>query len=486
MRTDVDGKSRISTNRLIAFSIGFAVLLIVAISMVASSGNPDPTDVAPGEQSLVTSITNASVIVFREGLEAVLIFAAITASFLGSRQQYRRPVATGVAAAFGATVLTWFVMTTLLGALPLSEDALLAITGIAAVVILLLVMNWFFHKVYWTDHIKELNSRKRELVDASETGESIKYWGFFALGFTAVYREGFEVVLFLQNLNIVAGSTAVLWGVLIGLAGTTAIGFLTFYAHHKLPYKRMLVLTGVLLGIVLVVMIGGSARTLQALGIISTTPLPFDLPDWWARWFEVVPTYETVTIQILAAAFVVGSYYAAEWWSKEKRRRAKHAAAVHSIADSTPATAPASPQNQAVHPAVAIPRPFAGANHISADRVLSATASLPELAWRAPNVAGSPAAVRAVERAHAREALPRTLCDHEATTLCGSDATAPIAAVSMKAAELATLPVRPTLAAPALTPRPLFVDQSPPANLADRALPLLGHRVPLLHPDSAN
>ena len=71
--------------------------------------------------------------------------------------------------------------------------------GIAAVVILLLVMNWFFHKVYWTDHIKELNSRKRELVDASETGESIRYWGFFALGFTAVYREGFEVVLFLQN-----------------------------------------------------------------------------------------------------------------------------------------------------------------------------------------------------------------------------------------------------------------------------------------------
>ena len=229
----------------------------------------------------------------------------------------------GVAGAFAATVLTWFVMTAVIGSLPASEDVLLAITGITAVIVLLLVMNWFFHKVYWTDHIKELNSKKRELVDASEGGGDIKYWGFVALGFTAVYREGFEVVLFLQNLNIVAGGAAVFWGVVLGLAGTTVVGFLTFFLHHKLPYKRMLVLTGVLLGLVLVIMVGGSARTLQSLGWISTTPLPFGLPEWWARWFEIVPTVETVLIQLLAAVFVVGSYYAAEWWSKEKRRRAR-------------------------------------------------------------------------------------------------------------------------------------------------------------------
>ncbi|MCW2960569.1 MAG: iron permease [Thermoleophilia bacterium] len=272
---------------------------------------------------MVTSVVNASVIVFREGLEAVLIFAAITASFLGARQGYRRPVILGVAAAFLATVATWFAMTTVITSLPLSEDVLLALTGIVAVIVLLLVMNWFFHKVYWTDHIKELNSKKRELVTTSESGEQVKYWGFVALGFTAVYREGFEVVLFLQNLNIVAGGTAVFWGVMLGLAGTTIVGFLTFYLHHKLPYKRMLVLTGVLLGVVLVVMVGGSARTLQALEILPTTPLPVSFPDWWARWFELVATWETVLMQLFAGAFVIGSYYAAEWWSKEKRRRAK-------------------------------------------------------------------------------------------------------------------------------------------------------------------
>ncbi|MCW2926446.1 MAG: iron permease, partial [Thermoleophilia bacterium] len=374
MRIDEHGRTRVSTNRLIAWAIGFAIIFVIAISMVASSSSADPTAVHPGSQSLATSITNASVIVFREGLEAVLIFAAITASFLGGRQRYRRPVVLGVAAAFAASVVSWFVLTSLLGALPVSEDMLLAITGIGAVVILLLVMNWFFHKVYWTDHIRELNSRKRELVEESEAGEAIRFWGFFALGFSAVYREGFEVVLFLQNLNVVAGGAAVGWGVLIGLAATSVVGVLTFVAHHKLPYKRMLVLTGVLLGLVLVVMVGGSARTLQSLGVLSTTPLPVGLPEWWARWFEIVPTYESIAIQLFAAVFVVGSYYAAEWWSKEKRRRAREAAAAGAGTEPS-IPRPARPVVPAETPA--IPRPAAAPPRAESapEQVFAATAA---------------------------------------------------------------------------------------------------------------
>jgi len=473
MRTDEHGRARISTNKLIAWSVAFAVLFVIAISMVASSSNPDPTDVARGEQSLATSITNASVIVFREGLEAVLIFAAITASFLGGRRQYRKPVTMGVAAAFAATVLTWIIMTAIVGALPVSEDVVLAITGIAAVVILLIVMNWFFHKVYWTDHIKELNSKKRDLVDASERSDSVKFWGFFALGFSAVYREGFEVVLFLQNLNVVAGTSAVMWGVLIGLAGTAVVGFLTFYAHHKLPYKRMLVLTGVLLGIVLVVMIGGSARTLQALGVISTTPLPFGLPDWWARWFEIVPTYETIIIQLFAAAFVMGSYYGAEWWAKEKRRRAKVAAELQPVAvEAQPVAATV----EVPAPSSEIPRPAFARPAMSRERVLAATTALPELAWRAPSLSGSPAAVRGVERAESGDATPATICHHEATTLCGADASAPVAAAQIESMGPASVPASPTMQAPAFTPRPLFVDRAPAFGTRE---PLLARREPV-------
>ena len=50
-------------------------------------------------------------------------------------------------------------------------------------------------------------------------------------------------------------------------------------------------------------------------------------PDWWARWFEVVPTWETVGAQALAAALVLGSYFAAEWIKVKRPRRRGEAVA---------------------------------------------------------------------------------------------------------------------------------------------------------------
>jgi high-affinity iron transporter len=80
------------------------------------------------------------------------------------------------------------------------------------------------------------------------------------------------------------------------------------------------VVTGVLLGVVLVVMVGGSARTMQDVGWLSSTPLGVRFPDWWARWFEVVPTWETLGAQALAALVVIGSYVAAERLQRRPRR----------------------------------------------------------------------------------------------------------------------------------------------------------------------
>jgi high-affinity iron transporter len=93
----------------------------------------------------------------------------------------------------------------------------------------------------------------------------------------------------------------------LGLAGTAAVGIATFLLQQKLAYKRMLVVTGVLLGVVLIVMVGGSARKLQDLGWLSSTPLGVRFPDWSARRLELVPTRETAFAQALAVLLVVGS-----------------------------------------------------------------------------------------------------------------------------------------------------------------------------------
>ena len=297
------------------------VATLVGGVVYASQGPADPTE-ATAATSHAVVVANSAIIVFREGLEAVLIFAAVTASLKG----LRRPVAAGAAVAFAATVATWFLAQGILAQFARYGTAVQAVTGLIAIAVLLVVLNWFFHKVYWTKWIGKRNAQRKRVLAGGVIGGQVL--GLVALGFSSVFREGFEVVLFLQNLQLQAGTSTVLEGVGIGLAGTVAVGVATFLLQQRLPYKRMLVVTGVLLGVVLVVMVGGSARTMQDVGWLSSTPLGVRFPGWWARWFELVPTWETVGAQALAFTVVVGSYFAAEWWRKRTPAPAERPAAV--------------------------------------------------------------------------------------------------------------------------------------------------------------
>jgi high-affinity iron transporter len=105
----------------------------------------------------------------------------------------------------------------------------------------------------------------------------------------------------------------VLSGVALGLVMTAAVGALTFVLERRLPYKRMLVVTGVLIAVVLVVLVGNTARTLQGVGWMPITPLDVELPLWMGTWLGVFPTVETLAAQAAALAFVIGSYFLAEY-----------------------------------------------------------------------------------------------------------------------------------------------------------------------------
>jgi high-affinity iron transporter len=306
------------------------VAALVYLMATARTGPIDPTETSRPE-SHGTVVFNSAIIVFREGLEAVLIFAAVTASFLGANKRRRRPVMAGAGVAFGTAVATWFVVQAVLDAASSLGPKLEAITGFIAIIVLLIVLNWFVHKVYWSEWIGRHHRQRRKLLARTGIGATA---GLVALGFTSVYREGFEVVLFLQNLQLQAGSATVLEGVGFGLAATAVVGVLTFWLHHKLPYKRMLVLTGVLVGIVLVVMIGGTALTFQDLGWLPRDVTPFTLPEWMGSWFEMYSSWETLGAQALAAVFVVGSYFLAQELKVKRPQRRGQAPAVR--ADAAP------------------------------------------------------------------------------------------------------------------------------------------------------
>src|SRR5579862_6583105 len=265
------------------------------------------------------AVLNIGVLVFREGLECVLVLAAITASMTGPRREYRRSVAVGVGIGFLATLVTWSLAVRILDDLGRNVSALAiqAATGLLAVLVLLLVMNWFFHKVYWTAWISLHNKRKQELLQSErpKVGKVGLLWGMGLLGFTSFYREGFEVVLFLQGYRLRLGNTVVLSGVLLGVLFSGTVAVLTFVAHRKLPYKKMMVLTGLMLAVVLLVMVGEQAQEMQLAHWVPTTEisgLAKIIPTWMGLWFSIFPTVETLAAQLVAGILVFGSYISAQ------------------------------------------------------------------------------------------------------------------------------------------------------------------------------
>ena len=275
--------------------------------------------------SKATVVTNSAIIVFREGLEAVLFLAAITASFAGARSRMRRPVLIGAALGLLVSVLTWVLAQTILRSLEQYGERLEAVVGLLAIAVLLLIMNWFFHKVYWTGWISRFHRQRKKIESGARYGFfSAQVLGLGLLGLTSVYREGFETVLFLQSLELSAGTVTVLEGAGLGLALTLLVAVATFALQRKLPYKKMLIVTGVLIGFVLVVMVGQTARTMQGTGWLPITPIHVEPPYWLGLWLGVFPTWETIGAQALAMAFVIGSYFLAqEVKVKRPQRRSK-------------------------------------------------------------------------------------------------------------------------------------------------------------------
>src|SRR2546430_1076768 len=217
---------------------------------VAAQGAPDP--LRPNTSSTVAFL-DIGILVFREGLECILVLAAITASMTGPKSSHRRPVAFGATFAFVATLITWCIAVRIVGSLSDNMSALdlQAATGLLAIVVLLVIMNWFFHKIYWGGWIRAHNRRRKTLLEnarAAEISRSRLWFGLVLLGFTSLYREGFEVVLFLQSYHLRLGGAVVLKGALLGMMLTGMVAGLTFGLQQRLSSRAMLITTAPLLG----------------------------------------------------------------------------------------------------------------------------------------------------------------------------------------------------------------------------------------------
>ncbi|MEO8206437.1 MAG: FTR1 family protein [Chthoniobacterales bacterium] len=259
-------------------------------------------------------------IVAREGLEAVVILTALLAGLRGPGQKSTRSgIVQGAVLALVATGITFWLSRTIITSLIQYGEKLEAVVSILAVIILLIVTNWVFHKFYWAGW----NSRLRSL-SKSATGVSQR-WEWLALlgvGFLTVYREGFETALFMQSLLLEGNTNAVLLGALAACVFIGGVGVLTFRYGVKLPYRKMLILTGLLVVSIMVTFMGSTVRLFQTVGWLPIHPIPhLHIPNWVSLWFGIYPSWEGILIPFGTLAYVGGAWLLTKWSSSRQQRR---------------------------------------------------------------------------------------------------------------------------------------------------------------------
>ena len=246
-------------------------------------------------------------ILAREGLEAIVILAALLAGLRGAENiRVRRGIVQGAVLGIVASGLTFWLSQTIVRSLMRFGEKLEAVVSVLAVIILFIVTNWVFHKMYWVGW----NARLRDLSKSAKSVRS-QGWEVLALlgvGFLTVYREGFETTIFMQSLLLEGGTGSVLLGALAGFAFIGAIGALIIFFGAKLPYRKLLVFTGLLVVSIMVTFVGSAVRLFQTVGWLPVHPIGVTFPDWVGVWLGVYPSWEGVLIPPFALVYVGGAW----------------------------------------------------------------------------------------------------------------------------------------------------------------------------------
>lgn len=248
---------------------------------------------------------NAFAIIVREGLEAVLLIAAIVAYLraMNAGAQHERRLWAGVGLGVAASFGTWFAAQWLLPVTGASRELIEGLTALIAVAVLLYVSNWLFQKTYihdWKAYLRERVGR------AVTTGSSLAMAG---LAFAAVYREGFETVLFYQALLLDSGPGPVLSGFIPGTVLILAVGAAILKLGVKLPLKQVFAATNAILIYLALVFTGKGIYALQEAGIFAAHPLTW-LPDSGAlkQFLGFHPLAETMVAQLAFGTLVFATY----------------------------------------------------------------------------------------------------------------------------------------------------------------------------------
>jgi len=267
--------------------------------------------VVADRQSGMSLFVASFFLLVREGFEAILIVAALM-TFLAKAgaSERRREVARGAWAAVGASVITWVLVELLFQVTPGQREMIEGVTMLVAAVVLFYVSYWLLSKIEaakWTAFVRG----KMQSALSSGSGLALS-----AVAFLAVYREGFETILFYKALFTSAGASTVpvVGGIAAGAVGLVAIYLLVNQLGLRVAMKPFFAVTGVMLYYMAFVFAGKGVAELQGAGIIPLTVIE-GAPR--IPVFGVYPTVESLIVQGLLVALAI---VAAIWAMRPKAK----------------------------------------------------------------------------------------------------------------------------------------------------------------------
>jgi len=271
-------------------------------------------------------LAESFLLIVREGFEAILIVAAIMAVVLrsgtaGQRDSVRWGVGLAILASFAtAALLEW-----LLEGRAAQREALEGLVMLAAAVVLFYVSYWLISKVevaVWQRFLRD----KVERAAASGSGLALA-----AVAFLAVYREGFETVLFYKALYVsggAAGAAPITLGLVLGGVALVAAYVSIEKFGVRIPLRPFFAVTGATLLLMAFVFAGTGVKELQEGGYVPSTLVP-GAPR--SDFFGIYPTVQTLVVQGLIVASVLA---AGVWWLARRRESRAPAAAEPDRSDS--------------------------------------------------------------------------------------------------------------------------------------------------------
>jgi len=263
-----------------------------------------------GQLAPTIAFTSSFAVIFREGLESVLVLGAILTYLEASRNtRFKKYVYYGVVIAIGATAVTWVIASYLITISGANRELIEAVAALSATAVLFYVSFWILNKI---EHKKWMEFVKAKVWQASTTGGTAV---FVMLSFFTVYREGFETVLFYEAMFGFAKYMEVYVGLgfVVGIGTLLAVYFMTRKIGKRLPLKMLFGLTMGVGAYLSIAFLGNAIRELQTLDIVPFTSLLGTIPRLdinLAKMTGLYPTLETIIAQIiLLAVYLVATSY---------------------------------------------------------------------------------------------------------------------------------------------------------------------------------